>query len=346
MRSQILSLLVAAAFAVATPALAQNAAPAPVLADNAPDRHVVVPGDTLWGIAAKFLKDPHRWPDVWEPNRDRIKNPNLIYPGDVVLLERGGAGPKLKLATVKVEPRTRIEQTSAAIPSLPARVIEPFLSQPLVVEDGGLASSPKIIATQEGRVYLGRGDLAYVTGGIDDKVNMWQVYRPGKALLDPVSKESLGYEAIYLGLARLERKGDPSTLRIVDSKEEIGAGDRLVPQPKAEVLEYAPHAPKAGVDGRVLTTYGGVQETGSNRIISVSKGKRDGLERGHVLALYSYGKEVRDRSSIFDTSSRTVRLPDERNGLVFIFRVFDRVSYGLVMSAERPVRIGDVARTP
>ncbi len=344
MRSPFISLFLAAALAASVPAFAQSTAPR--LADNAPDRHVVVPGDTLWGIAARFLKDPYRWPDVWEPNRDRIKNPHRIYPGDVVILDRSGSMPKLKLATLKVEPRTRVEQTSAAIPLIPAHIIEPFLSQPLVIDEGGLASAPKIIATQEGRVYLGRGDLAYATGDIDEKVASWQVYRPGVALVDPLTKETLGYEAVFLGTAMLERKTDPVTLRIVDSKQEIGTGDRLIPTPKPDVAEYAPRAPKSAVDGRVLSIYGAGRETGSNRIIAISKGKRDGLEQGHVLALYSYGADVRDRSSIFDTSAKVIKLPDERNGLVFVFRVFEKVSYALVMSAQRSVKIGDVAQKP
>jgi len=344
MRSPLLSLFLAVVLGVSVPAVAQN--PAPKLADNAPDQHIVVPGDTLWGIAAKFLKDPYRWPDVWEPNRDRIKNPHRIYPGDVIVLDRSGGMPKLKLATVKVEPRTRTQATAAAIPSIPARIIEPFLSQPLVIDEGGLANAPKIIATQEGRVYLGRGDLAYATGNVDENVPMWSVYRAGNALVDPVTKETLGYEALFLGTARLERKTNPTTLVIVDSKQEIGTGDRLMPMPRPDVAEYAPHAPKANVDGRVLSMYGGVRETGSNRIISISKGKRDGLENGNVLALYSYGAEVQDRSSIYDRNAKGVKLPDERNGLVFLFRVFDKVSYGLVMSAVRPVKVGDVAQKP
>ena len=344
MRSPLLSLFLAVVLGVSLPALAQNQAPR--LAENAPDRHIVVPGDTLWGIAARFLKDPYLWPEVWEPNRDRIKNPHRIYPGDVIVLDRSGGMPKLKLATVKVEPRTRVAATAVAIPSIPAHIIEPFLSQPLVIEEGGLASAPKIIATQEGRVYLGRGDLAYATGNVDEKVGMWNVYRPGNALVDPVSKEILGYEAIYLGTARLERKTDPTTLRIVDSKQEIGTGDRLIPMAQPDVTEYAPRAPKTKVDARVLSILGGVRETGSNRIISISKGKRDGLEHGNVLALHSYGALVRDRTSIYDRESKTIKLPDERNGLVFLFRVFDRVSYGLVMSAVQPVKVGDVAEKP
>ena len=344
MRNSLVSVILVAALAVTMPALSQTAVPR--LAENAPDRYIVVPGDTLWGIAARFLRDPYRWPDVWEPNKDTIRNPHRIYPGDVVLLDRSGGSPKLRLATVKVSPRVRVEQTSAAIPTIPSNLIEPYLSQPLFVAEGGLNDAPKIIATQEGRVYLGKGDLAYVSGAVDDKVESWQVYRPGIALVDPTSKETLGFEAIFLGTVRLERKTDPTTMRIIESRQEIGAGDRLVPAPKPELVDYTPRAPRAAIDARVISTYGAGREVGGQRVISVSKGKVDGVERGHVLALHSFGAEVRDRSNIFDRSLTTFKLPDERNGLLYIFRVFDRVSYGLVMNQNRPVKLGDLAMTP
>lgn len=360
MRKSLLSIIVAGVLgataisvAVAQSASAPMAQPdqaAPQLAPNAPDRYTVVKGDTLWGIAARFLKDPYRWPDVWEPNKDRVKNPHWIYPGDTLVLDRSGKSPRIRLATVRVEPRVRVDDLGGAISSIPSGVIEPFLSQPLVVEEGGLADAPKIIATQEGRVYLAKGDLAYVTGNIDDQVRSWSVYRPGQAFIDPDTKENLGYEAVYLGTARLERKTSPTTMRVTDSKLEIGTGDRIVPAPRAVLVDYLPHSPAKDVKAKVLSIYNAtaVSEAGSTQIITLSKGARDGLERGHVLALYSYGQVVADRSNLFDRTAakRTVQLPDERNGLVFIFRVFDKVSYGLVMTATEPVKINDLAVKP
>jgi len=349
MRKSLLSIIVAGMLAVtAAPlAFAQSSEP-PRLSETAPDRYVVVKGDTLWEIAARFLKDPYRWPDVWEPNKDRVKNPHWIYPGDVLVLDRSGKFARIRLATVKVEPRSRIDESGAAISSIPPGVIEPFLSLPLVVEEGGMANAPKIVATQEGRVYLGKNDLAYVTGDVDDKVGTWQLYRPGQALIDPDTKENLGYEAIYLGTAKLERKTSPTTMRVVESKQEIGAGDRLVPAGKPDLVDYIPRAPASDIKGKVVSIYGGVRESGSKQIITISRGARDGIERGHVLALYSYGPVVTDRSNLLDRSMKrdSVKLPDERNGLVFIFRVFDKVSYGLVMTATQPVKIGDVAQKP
>jgi nucleoid-associated protein YgaU len=327
---------------------ARGAAPqVPVqLADRAPDRYVVVPGDTLWGIAGRFLKDPYRWPDVWEPNKADIKNPNRIYPGNIVVLDRAGSVPRLRLATVKVEPRVRTSKDGEEIASIPAAAIEPFLAAPLVVEEGGLTNAPKIVATQQGRVYLGKGDLAYVRGNVPDNVASWQVYRPGKAFIDPDTKETLGYEATFLGTAKLERKTDPMTFIVTDSKQEMGSGDRLIPTTAPALVNYTPRAPATDIRGRVLSTYGGVNESGSNQIITLSKGKRDGVELGHVFALYTAGQTVRDRSEALSRATTTVTLPDERNGLVFVFRVFDKVSYALVMSATQAIRAGDVARKP
>jgi hypothetical protein len=335
--------------AITAAPMATAQADPPKLAANAPDRYVVQQGDTLWNISAKFLRDPYRWPDVWEPNKDHIRNPHWIYPGDIIVLDRSGAVPRLRMATVKVEPRVRVDDGTNAIATIPPNVIEPFLSQPLVVDEGGLANAPKIVATQEGHVYLGAGDLAYVTGDVDEKVRIWSLYRPGEPLIDPDTKENLGYEAIYLGSARLERKTSPATMRVTASKLEIGAGDRLVAAPAPELIDYLPHAPATDIKGKVVSVYNAtaVSEAGSDQIITISRGRREGLERGNVLALYSYGAEVTDRTDLLSHKKReTVKLPDERNGLVFIFRVFEKVSYGLVMSATQPVKIGDVATKP
>lgn len=339
-------------------AMAQAAQTAPAamsaaaleLANGAPDRYIVVPGDTLWGIALKFLKQPYRWPEVWRLNQEQISNPQRIYPGQVVILDRKqdkpGEPPQLTIAeavtTVKAGPRIYSERNGQEIPSIPQQAIEPFLSEPLVAEAGQFDSSPRIIATQEDRVYLGKGDRAYVTGA-NGKAKLWQIYRPGKALVDPESQETLGYEAFYLGSARLVREGDPATFEVMSSRREIGRGDRLLPAPRLDVISYVPHAPGKSVRGRIVSVYGGVGQAGRDSIVTVSRGKRDGLEIGHVLALSRAGAEVTDRQ---DGETKVYRLPDERYGLVFVFRVFDRVSYALVMSVSRTVEIGDVVANP
>ena len=354
MRKSIIFAVLAAALA-ATPAHG-SAASAIRLQDNAPDRYVVVKGDTLWSIAAKFLKDPWRWPEMWKLNQEQIKNPHLIYPGDVIVLDRSGRSRNSEIEmgdTVKLSPRIRAEDTSRqAIPSIPPRVIEPFLSRPLVIEPDGLDNAPRIIAAQADRVYLGSGDVAYVSGIKDAKVDsLWQIYRPGKPLVDPESQKTLGYEAVFLGDGKVTKTGDPATIRIFGAQQEIGKGDRLVAAGPLTLNSYAPHAPTAPIQGRIIATRGGLRETGPQNVVTLNKGSSDGLEPGHVLALLRLGRTVEDRTpqpanGSAPTRSRTTKLPDERYGLVFVFRTFDRVSYALVMSASRPVLLDDVVTTP
>lgn len=313
------------------------------LADNAPDRHIVVPGDTLWDIAARFLKQPYRWPEVWRLNQEEIKNPHRIYPGQVVVLDRREPLPRLRLGeTVKVEPRIYSSAERQAIASIPQRVIEPFLAQPLVVEAKELDPAPRIVATQENRVYLGVGDVAYVTG-LGGDAKLWNIYRPGKVLVDPETRQPLGVEALFLGSARLTASGEPATLEIVASRQEIGRGDRLLPAPRLDIMNYVPHAPAKPVAARVVAVYGGVAEAGRNSVVSLSRGSAEGLEPGHVLAIYRAGRTVSNRH---EGKLEAYALPEERFGLVFVFRVFERVSYGLIMDASRPVVTGDSVRNP
>ncbi len=351
MRKSIIVAVLAAALA-ATPLMAQQRAQAG-LQDNAPDRYVVVPGDTLWSIAAKFLKDPWRWPEMWKLNQEEIKNPHLIYPGDVIVLDRSGPQPELKMGeTVKLEPRIRVEDIGKqAVPSIPPRVIEPFLSRPLVIEPDGLDNAPRIIAAQADRVYLGSGDVAYVSGIKDAKVDsLWQIYRPGKALVDPESHKTLGYEAVFLGDSKVATAGDPATVQIFAAQREIGKGDRLVATGPITLINYAPHAPGKLIQGRIIATRGGLRETGPQYVVTLNKGRSDGLEPGHVLALLRLGRTVQERTPSHKwfgaDKVKDTKLPDERYGLVFVFRTFDRISFALVMSATRPVLIDDVVTTP
>jgi hypothetical protein len=306
----------------------------------------VVKGDTLWGISGKFLKEPWRWPEIWRLNRDQIRNPHRIYPGQVVILDRSGGTPRLQLGSPhKLDPKIYSSPSVQPIPSIPQQVIEPFLAEPLVMEPGGLDFAPKVIATQEDRVMVGPGNVAYVTG-IDPKVKMWQVFRPLKPVIDPESGELLGHEAFFLGNAQLLRDGEPATMEIVSAKQEIGTGDRLVPVVKPDVFSYAPHAPEQDIQGRIVTIYSGVNvgETGRNYIVTINRGKRDGIDIGHVLAIYRHGRDVVYGAP--NEPKEYYRLPEERYGLLFVFRTFERMSYALVMDSSRPVVPNDIVRTP
>lgn len=344
MRKPIITMILFLGLLSVTPAKAENI----ILRSDTPDRHVVVPGDTLWGIASRFLKDPWRWPEIWGLNREQIKNPHKIYPGDIVILEKTPHGSRLRLAedngsirTVKLSPRIRTEQSSAAaIPSIPAAAIEPFLSQPLVIEKDGLAKAPYILGSSDGRVILGIGNTVYVSGLTEDKGTAWQIFRPGKALKDPDNNNQiLGYEATYLGNVKANAFADVSTVTITRASEEILKGDRLVPSPDIIFNNYAPHAPEFPIEGRIISVYGGVTEIGKGAIVTLNKGELDGLEMGHVLAIYR-------KSQAKSLEGKIVQLPDERAGLVFVFRIFDKISYALVVQSTQSIKILDAVKTP
>jgi len=340
------------ALILAVTAVCASAAEPLKLVDNPPDRHVVVRGDTLWGISGKFLKEPWRWPEIWNMNREEIKNPHLIYPGQVVYLDRSGKTPRLRLGkpvksgsgTVKLQPHVYSDPVQQAIPSIPPNQIEPFLSQPLVVEQGELDTVPRIVAGPEYRGMMGNGDQAFATAIPDASIVRWNVFRPGKPLIDPDTGNTIGYEAFFLGNANLVQPGEPAALQITVAKEEIMRGDRLIPAPPVNIISYVPHRPDNQIAARVMTIYGGVSEGGRASIVSLNRGRNDGLEVGHVLALF----RNRVSSAIDQDTMRRVDtpIPEERYALVFVFRVFNGVSYALVLESSKPVTIGDYARNP
>ncbi len=349
--------------------LGNRKATAPIkLAEGAPGTYVVVKGDTLWGISGQFLKEPWRWPEIWNMNREEIKDPHWIYPGDVIKLTFDADGnPTLSLASaggiaggdgLRVQPRVRVDALAQAIPSIPSKVIAPFLSLPLVVEEGALANAPRIIATEDDRVVVGAGNYAYALGLQQSLGTKWQVYRPGKALTNPAG-EVLGYEANYVGEVKVLRFGESSTIEILRSTQEIIRGDRLTPTLDTAVPSYSPRSPAKLVTGAIISVLNGVDTSAQYSIVTLDLGKRDGMEVGHVLATLRKGATVStddplgqvalpatSGSDAGTQSSGTVKLPDERNGLVFVFRVFEKVSYALVMSTRRPMQLGDVVQTP
>jgi hypothetical protein len=315
------------------------------LQEDAPEHYSVVPGDTLWGIASRFLKDPWRWPDIWQMNREQIKNPHRIYPGDVIVMEHTDRGKRLRIdsrkATVKLSPQIRSEALSMrAIPSIPVDKIEPFLSQPLVIEKNQLEEAPVILGSSDDRVILSTGDTVYVRDLPADRGKSWQIFRSGKALIDPDQDDRiLGYEAVYLGNVEVVDFAGISTVKVAHSVREVLKGDRLVPASVTAISDYLPHAPDFPVTGRIISVYDGVNEIGENAIVTLNKGIDDGIEVGHVLAIYR-------KSEIRSHEGKRVNLPDERIGLVFVFRIFDKVSYALVMQSVQAIKVTDAVKTP
>ncbi len=347
---------------------------------NHPDRYVVVKGDTLWDISAKFLKDPWQWPKVWKMNKAEIKNPNLIYPGDVVVLDMSNGQPQLSVLreTVTLSPGVVEEPLEKeAIRTIAPNIIAPFLTQPLMIENGDFEKNPRIIAGPENRVVYADGSKVYTTKIDSEEGIFWHVYRPGKILVDPITSETLGIEAIYLGDARVTKFGEPTSVEIVRTKEEMHKDDKLIKVDDKLLDRFVPRAPDTDIEGVVMNIYGGFGEAGPNRVISINKGTKDGLEVGHVLAINRAGiyvskdpnkkttnekfhmpalkpadTENKTKTAILNSEDKEkanpdlVRLPDERIGLLMIFRTFDRVSYGLIMQADQPVNILDVVKTP
>ncbi len=354
--------------------VAQAGVPLSELSPNAPDSYSVKAGDTLWAIAGLFLKNAWRWPELWGMNLQEIKNPHLIYPGQNLYLERKDGRATLRMArsasaegaldTVRLSPRIRSESlASDALPTLKSHLIEPFLTEPMIVDENGLKAAPRIVAAQEGRVLLTRGDRAYARGQgeavlVDEpgqKQKAYRVFRNATPLKDPVTREVLGYEAQYVGKALLargessqpstDRDGKPrtdvvpATIDIVAAKEEMRVGDRLLPEPAQLLQSYMPRAPQGPVDARIVSVYGSaVVHAGQNQVVVINRGSRDGIESGHVMAILKDGARLLDKT---DPARPELKLPDERNGLLMVFRTFEKLSYALVLEITDGVKVGD-----
>lgn len=351
------------------------------LAPNAPDSYTVKRGDTLWAISGLFLKSPWRWPELWGMNLQAIQNPHLIFPGQTLYLHKANGRATLSTVppgasadstgTIKVSPRTRYESLSeSAIPPVNLQAIEAFLTEPLIVDEATFSTAPRIVATPENRVLLTKGDRAYARGRYGDAEGLqgpalndadgqprdFRVFRNAVPLKDPSTGEVLGYEAQYVGKAQLQRgegqtnnaQGQaeivPATIDIVAAKEEMRIGDRLLPEPPRDFSNYVPSAPTTAQSGQVVSVYGnGVTYAGQNQVVTINRGTAHGLQRGHVLALMRDANVVPDKT---DEARPMLRLPGERNGLMMVFRTFDKVSYALVLQVGDGAKVGDRFTNP
>lgn len=349
------------------------------LSPNAPDSYTVKSGDTLWAISGVFLKTPWRWPELWGMNIEQVRNPHLIYPGQALYLEKidglarlrmGKAPSGMPTETVRVSPRTRISALpDMAIPTLPPHVIEPFLNEAIIVGEGDLDRAPRIVAAADDRVLITSGDRAYARGRTGTPLvetdprhtDTFRLFRNAVALRDPLTKDILGYEAKYLGNADLVRSetvqpvrmpnGEtaptviPATIDVVHAKEEIRVGDRLLPEPPRVFSTYVPRAPVAEIDGTIVSVYGdAVAMVGQHQVVAISRGTADGVENGHVLAILKAGRRVDDRTQAGERA--LIKVPDERSGLLMVFRTFDRLSYALVLDITDTVQVGDRITNP
>ncbi len=350
-------------------------APAPVveLRHDYPEKYVVVKGDTLWDIAGRFLKNPWQWPQLWQAN-PQIDNPHLIYPGDILTLYFIDGKPVLGVQrngkvmeparvpkpvreeitvprevldkhypTVRLSPRIREMGLEEAVPTIPFDAINPFLTRPRVVTDDELERAPYVVAHADDHLASGGGYRIYARGKEENlKDGDYVLVRAGQTYRDPDTGKVLGYEAVYLGEARLVRSGDPATLYVKTSTREILRGDRLLPvMENLYQRSFMPRAPETEIDARIIAVFDGVVQIGQYQVVVLNLGRQEDIEVGHVLAVKQSGKKVKDI-----VRGGSLALPDERAGELMVFRVFEQVSYALVMSATKPMHINDQVTNP
>ncbi len=312
--------------------------------DDIPERYTVQRGDTLWDISDHFLKDPWLWPEIWYVN-PQIKNPHLIYPGDVIKMVYLDGKPRLTLErnrNVKLTPQIKELPHGDAISAIPLDVVNSFLSRNQVLDDDDLEGIPYVVAGSERRLLTGEGDDFYARGEFGE-TNAYGVYRIGDEYRDPETREVLGIRAKDVGAAKIKRvNGEVATLGTTRSEEEIRIGDRLLPHEERRIDSiFYPSAPENGVEGVILAVEGGVSQVGRLDVVAVNLGQREGLEVGNVLAIYKLGETVTDR-----VEGGRIKLPDERSGLLMVFRTFEKMSYGLVLEADRPLAVNDKVMNP
>lgn len=340
----VLSLCAFSSIGVSTPVMAEDVA----LKATHPDRYTVVKGDTLWDISGKFLEKPWLWPEIWQVN-PQIQNPHLIYPGDVISLIYIDGKPRLMVnrgeasRTFKLSPEVRIQPLAEAIPAIPLDAINHFLDRSRVLDEGELERAPYVLMGGEDHLVVGAGDNLYARGDFSDRVPVYGVYRGGKAYVDPETGELLGVKAEDIGAVKYKDiEADVGTFAVIRSSEEIRIEDRLLPHEERAIdSTFFPSPPDNDISGVIMSVEGGISQVGALDVVSINRGLREGLKSGNVLAIYKKGSVVTDR-----VTGDKVKLPDERAGLLMIFRPFEKMSFAIVLESSRPLKVEDRVRNP
>lgn len=341
MRKSLLALLLLAASGLAQAEVQ--------LKDGHPDRYTVVKGDTLWDISGRFLTQPWKWPEIWHAN-PQVENPHLIYPGDQLSLVYVDGQPRLMLnrgesrGTIKLSPQVRSTPMAEAIPAIPLEAINSFLlSNRIVDTPQQFEDAPYIVAGNAERVVSGAGDRVYARGQFDESAPVYGIFRQGKTYLDPETNEFLGINADDIGSGQIvAEEGDIGTMMLTRSTQEVRLADRLFHTEERSINStFMPSEPASQINGVILDVPRGVTQIGQFDVVTLNKGARDGLVEGNVLAIYKTGETVRDR-----VTGEAVKIPDERSGLLMVFRTYDKLSYALVLNASRQLAILDKVRNP
>jgi len=322
------------------------AGPSPAVAEDlklnadVPERYTVKRGDTLWDISAVFLQSPWLWPEIWHANQ-QIENPHLIYPGDIISLVYVDGVPQLRVdrsRDLKLSPEARSVGHADAIAALPLDIVDNFLSKNRVTDDATLNAAPYILGGQERRILVGSGDDFYARGDFSANRLNYGIYRRGDPYIDPASGELLGLRAIDVGAAKVKAvKGDIATLGATRAAQEIRINDRLLASEERTLAStFYPRAPVRSIEASVISVEDGVRNAGAFDVIGLNRGQRDSLQAGDTLAIYKLGDLTKDRMT-----GEQIRLPDERIGLVMVFYTYEKMSFALVMEADRQIDIGD-----
>lgn len=353
------------ALALAAAGAVSNAAE---LRPDHPDSYVVKKGDTLWDISGHFLAKPWLWPEIWEVN-PQVKNPHLIYPGDLLSLIYVDGKPRLvkgrRSGDMRLSPDARVLSQGDAVTALPLEAVAPFLVGARVVSEEQMRTAPYVLAADDERLASGEGDRIYLRGIKDNSLSNMAFFRKGDAYIDPDTQELLGIEAIHLGAGNIKRAGDPATVMVTKSVQEILKGDRALPADEQQMRPvFLPHAVPKGFSGRIISVYDGVSQIGQYDVVVINRGERENVEVGHVMTVYRKGAVVSDKFAkearetgeqgmgerlgnfLGGERGEEVTLPDEEAGQIMVFRTFEKVSLALVMEAERPMHVLDVVRTP
>jgi LysM repeat protein len=333
---------------------------APVANPTAPMHYTVKRGDTLWSIASMYLKDPWLWPEVWIIN-PQVPNPHLIYPGDKLALAYGAGGRvevRLEQAgATRLDPRLRSDPLANAIPTIPYSAIAAFLSRPTLMSDDEIRRAPYVLAFRDMHQVAGNDIEVYVRKLQAGENSRFAVMHIATPLVDPDDGKVLGYEGIYTATALVKRPGEPAKAVLIDPARETLAGDRLMSSDNEVPINFTPAAPSSDIHGRIMDVVGGTDLVGQWYVVAINRGKHHGIEPGNVLAvdkegdvvrdLYENGRSLMNTTTGFSTTfAPRVKLPDERAGTLLVFKVYDRMSYGLIVGASNTIHNGAPVHNP